>query len=188
MLIRGFKARCENISLQIRKELNLGKVDPLFPQVLANHLKVFLWEPGNIRGLSKESLSILLGKEKSSWSALTVSFAGIDAIIYNSFHSLARQSSDIMHEMSHIILDHEPTKMVFLHNGSTALRSYNEAHEDEANWLSGCLLLPRDALLFIRKNGIDTDEACTKYRVSRELLDYRMNLSGVNYQLKNRQY
>lgn len=185
MLIRGFKARCENISLQIRKELGLRKIDPLLPQALASHLKVFLWEPSNIRGLSKESLSILLDKERSSWSALTVSFAGMDAIIYNSFHSLARQSSDIMHEMSHIILDHEPIKMVFLHNGNTALRSYNEAQEDEANWLSGCLLLPREALLFIKKSSIDTNEACNKYRVSRDLFEYRMNLSGINYQLKN---
>lgn len=45
--------------------------------------------------------------------------------------------------------------------------------EDEANWLSGCLLLPRPALLFIMQSAMDQEEACRRYKVSDDLLTYR---------------
>jgi len=32
-------------------------------------------------------------------------------------------------------------------NSGMALRTHNEEQEEEANWLAGCLLLPREALL-----------------------------------------
>jgi Zn-dependent peptidase ImmA (M78 family) len=87
-----------------------------------------------------------------------------------------------MHELSHILLSHEPSKIILSPKVSIALRDYNENQEDEAAWLAGCLLLPREALLFIRRNGMNDEETLEKYRVSRDLLKYRMNVTGVNYQ------
>ena len=90
-----------------------------------------------------------------------------------------------MHELSHIILGHKPSQIVFLTPDiHIALRDYNQDLEEEATWLSGCLLLPREALLSIRCNGISDANACHKYGVSIDLLTFRMNKTGVNYQIK----
>lgn len=184
MLARGFKTWCENVSLQVRGELGLAKRDPLRPEALAEHLNVLLWKPTDIRGLSPGARAILLGKEKNSWSAVTISHAGVDAIVYNSPHSKHRQSSDIMHELSHILIGHEPSKIFLSQNGQIALRAYDQSQEEEATWLANCLLLPREALLFIKRSNMGNRQACETYGVSVKLLTYRLNISGVSLQVE----
>jgi Zn-dependent peptidase ImmA (M78 family) len=184
MLERGFKTWCENVSLQIRAELGLPRTAPLQPEALAKHLNVLLWKPIDIRGLSAEARVVLLGKERASWSAVTVSFAGVDAVIYNSSHSKARQSSDIMHELSHILIGHEPGKIFLSQNGQIMLRTYDQTQEEEASCLANALLLPREVLFLIKRSRMSDNKACEIYGVSRELLKFRMNISGVNRQVR----
>jgi hypothetical protein len=184
MLERGFKTWCENVSLQIRTELGLTGTAPLQPEALAKHLNVLLWKPIDIRGLSPEARVVLLGKERNSWSAVTVSFAGVDAVIHNSSHSKARQSSDIMHELSHILIGHEPGKIFLSQNGQIMLRTYDQTQEEEAACLANALLLPREVLLLIKRSGMSDNKACEVYGVSRKLLTFRINISGVNRQVR----
>jgi len=182
---RGFKTRCENISLQIRSELDLNKITPLPPESLAKHMGVYLWKPEDITNLSTEAFN-QLGKDRESWSAVTVSLGGIESVIYNPLHAIGRQSSDIMHELSHILLEHKPIEMMlFSKDLEIVLRDYDPDIEDEANWLSGCLLLPRDALLYIKEKGLDENTACQMYHVSRTLLTFRMNMTGVIRQTRS---
>ena len=63
-----------------------------------------------------------------------------------------------------------------------ALRAHDKAQEEEASWLAGCLLLPREILLHIKHNGLADDAACRHFGVSAKMLTYRMNVSGVNLQ------
>jgi Zn-dependent peptidase ImmA (M78 family) len=186
MLNRGFKTRSENIALQIRRELKLNKTSPLSCGALAEYLGVLLLTPKSIIGLASSVCTLLLGQSKNFWSAVTVSYGEVDMIIYNSSHSKARQSSDIMHELSHILLNHEPSKFFLNPNVGITLREYNENQEDEAAWLAGCLLLPREALLFIKKAGIIDQKTIENYSVSKNLLNYRMNVTGVKYQIDGR--
>ena len=185
MLVRGFKTKCENISAEIRKKLDLDKSDPLSPEALSEYLGVYLLKPTDIEQLSEQSQLQLLKKDKGSWSAVTISYLGTDLIAYNPTHSPWRYSSDIMHELSHIILAHKPSQIVILSPDSQiAIRDYNHDLEEEATWLSGCLLLPREALISIKRSGITNKAACFKYSVSMDLLSFRMNKTGVNYQIK----
>ena len=189
MLVRGFKTKCENISVEIRKKLDLEKFDPLSPEALAEYLGVYLLKPTDIEHLSEQSRIQLLRKDKNSWSAVTISYLGVDIIAYNPTHSKWRHSSDIMHELSHIILGHKPSQIVFLTpDTQIALRDYNQDLEEEAIWLSGCLLLPREALISLRRSGICDADACHKYGVSIDLLTFRINKTGVNYQIKAARY
>jgi len=183
---RGFKAKCENMSLQIRKELGLNGSDPLSARVLTEHLGVLLVRPSEIEGLPQETARLLLGKGKDAWSAVTISYGDSDIIIHNSSHSRARQASDIMHELAHILLDHEASKIIVSQPVPIMLREYNKNLEDEAAWFAGCLLLPRDALLLIRNVRMTDREACTIYEVSSKLLNYRINVTGVQYQIEAR--
>jgi Zn-dependent peptidase ImmA (M78 family) len=89
-----------------------------------------------------------------------------------------------MHELAHVIIGHEPARVDVTEDGSLILDTYNRDQEDEANWLAGCLLLPRDALLLIKREALELREAAKQYGVSVAMLQYRFNVSGVEQQLK----
>jgi len=182
---RGFKSWCENVSAQIRGELELTSSAPLPCEALADYLGVALWVPEEIEGLQPAALSVLKA-ESDSWSAVTVSIDGKDAVVYNSAHRERRTSNDVTHELAHILAGHPPATVVFSADGGMALRTFNRAQEDEANWLSGSLLLPRDALVLIARSRRPASAVCDDYRVSEELLQYRMNVTGVRKQFRQR--
>ena len=183
---RGFKARCENIAQSIRDDLGLRPSDPLPADVLADYLGARLVTPSEVPGMSAQSLRALLGDESSEWSAVTVSASGRVLVVCNPTNSAARRSSNIAHELSHVLLRHAPSTLMFAPDGTWTLRSYDERQEDEAAWLSGCLLLPRRALLTIANSKLRLDQAAGRYGVSVQLLRYRMDISGVTRQLGRR--
>ncbi|MDD5670037.1 MAG: ImmA/IrrE family metallo-endopeptidase [Candidatus Omnitrophica bacterium] len=175
----GFKSWCERASVSYRKSLALEAAAPLPPAKLAEYLNVVLTTPKDITGLSQQSQDLLTVKESSSWSAVTLSFGEKNIVIYNSSHATSRQSNDIMHELSHIILSHQPQQMHSYDLGML-LRHYNQEQEEEADWLAGVLLLPRDALIKIKFSKTDHDQAAKFYGASKRLLDWRLNATGVN--------
>ena len=82
---RGFKSRCEEMANSLRVELGLGRVDPLPPEQLASYLDVAIW-PVTKLGLDKDDLNQLLEVDYDSWSAITVSALGREAVITNPRH------------------------------------------------------------------------------------------------------
>ena len=75
---------------------------------------------------------------------------------------------------------------MFAPDGTWTLRTYDDQQEAEAAWLSGCLLLPRPALLRITEMDLSETEAAERYVVSRQLLRYRKVVTGVFVQLERR--
>ncbi len=181
MFRRGFKSWCESTSLQVRKNLNLESADPLPPQQLADSLRVPIWTPTDLQSLAPEVTERLMTVHASAWSALTLPGAKTNVIIRNPAHSPERSASDVMHELAHIILEHEPGNVFFGLNGMV-LRTHNKDQEDEARWLSGCLLLSRECLFAIRKRRLSVEEACRNFGVSRDMLIFRQQTSGVDRQ------
>jgi Zn-dependent peptidase ImmA (M78 family) len=106
-------------------------------------------------------------------------------IIRNPAHSPERSASDVMHELAHVLLEHEPGNVFFGPNGM-ALRTHNKDQEDEARWLSGCLLLPRESLFAIRRRRLSDLDACREYGVSQDMLTFRRQTSGVDKQFFGR--
>ena len=51
--------------------------------------------------------------------------------------------------------------------------------EEEAEWLSGALLISDEAALHIVRSGMVDDEAKTLYGVSRKMLQFRLNVTGA---------
>jgi len=185
MFQRGFKTWCEKVALEVRTELGLSATDPLKPEDLAEYLEARLWTPANLAGLSQQTLSTL-SAEAHNWSAVTVSYNGRYAVVYNPSHAPGRRSSDIMHELAHLITGHDPSKVLLSQDGTVALRSFNRQQEEEAAWLAGCLLLPRPALVLIARTQMGVERACQEYGVSDDLLAYRLNVTGVTVQMKRR--
>lgn len=184
MFARGFKSWCEQTAIQQRKNLNLDSTEPLNPLRLAESLKVDVWPVENIPGLAPDDLRTLTKDDPDSWSAVTLRTEGKNLIIVNSAHSLGRQSSDVMHEVAHIIIGHTSTRIDLTEDGLLVLSSYDKTQEEEANWLAGCLLLPRDALLLVRRQKMTAETIQRKYFVSSKMLTYRLGVSGVDIQMR----
>jgi len=182
---RGFKTWCEKYAVEKRRTLGLAPTAPLNAIALAKHLGVRVWTPHDVPGLSAHSLSVLLrndGVTPSCWSAVTLVVGDKVVVILNSSHSPARQASDLTHELAHRIRGHEAQEVAVSEEGLMLLKSYDKAQEDEADWLSGSLLLPRDALISIKRRNLDDETASVQYGVSMKMLIYRMSMTGVNRQ------
>ena len=182
---RGFKSRSEEMSRSLRAELGLDPAAPLPAELLASYLGVFLWSVEDL-GLAPADVTQLVHDDPDSWSAITVSAADRDAIILNPNHRRGRYSSDVMHELAHLLLGHEPSTIFFAGQENLALRGFNKAAEDEANWLAGALLLPRDALAKLRAQNRPKDVACDEFGVSRQMMDFRMRVTGVERQFSRK--
>jgi IrrE N-terminal-like domain len=183
-LERGFKTWAERTATSLRKELGLPGHAPLHPLRLATFLDVQLWTPNDVPGLSQTALDQLLIRDPWGWSAVSCVVDDHNVVIYNPRHSSARQASNISHELAHIILDHEPGKMVLSQDGSIVMRSYDAKQEAEADWLGWCILLPRQALEHVVRNGLSTADIASTYGVSEKLAEYRLRMTGVDYQFR----
>jgi len=183
-LDRGFKAWAERTSASLRKELGLKSIDALDPKDLAECLGVRLCTPRDVPGVPKHVLSQLLEKDPWGWSAVSQLVKGRPLVIYNPKHSLGRQASDIMHELAHILLDHDPGKLIMSQDGTMVMRSYDRKQEEEANCLAWSLLLPRAALVSAVRLRLSASEIAEKYGVTEKLVDFRLQVTGVTAQFR----
>jgi|SRR2546427_4170057 len=183
-LDRGFKAWAERTSTSLRKELGLNSSDALNPKDLAVLLGVRLCTPLDIPGVPSQVLNQLLEKDPWSWSAVSHVSKGKPLVIYNPRRSAGRQASDIMHELAHIILDHDPGKMIMSQDGTMVMRSYDRKQEEEANWLGWSILLPREALVSATRLRLSNSEIAERYGVTEDLVEFRLRVTGVNAQFK----
>jgi Zn-dependent peptidase ImmA (M78 family) len=180
---RGFKTWTERVALSLRRDLGLSPSDALDPRRLAEYLDARLATPYEIGGLSKTDLKQLLEIDPWGWSAVSILQDNSPLIIYNPRHSKARQASDTMHELAHLILDHKPATLIPSPDGRFVMRSYNETQENEANWLAWALLLPRDALMTCKRRGLSPEQIAQSYRVSEKLVNFRLQITGVGAHL-----
>ncbi|RWQ69329.1 MAG: ImmA/IrrE family metallo-endopeptidase [Mesorhizobium sp.] len=186
LLRRGFKTWCENAARGYRRELGLVAYGALNPRQLAATQGIRIWVPDEIPGLSENALYQLTKKDPSGWSAVTICVEDMSLIITNDRHSNERQNNSIMHELSHIILEHKPGRVFVSSTGQMLLSEYDRVQEEEANCFSGTLLVPRDALLHVLGQGADFVSAARHFEVTRDLLQMRVNLTGVERQLTAR--
>lgn len=185
MFERGYKTWCETFAINERRNLGLAVDAPLDTRALARKLGLRVMTPNEIPGLGDEAIRVLLrndGRTPSCWSAVTLVVGAKVWVILNSSHSPARQASDLTHELAHRIRGHEAIEVSVTAEGLMLLSSYDKQQEEEADWLASCLLLPREALIAIRRRGLDSVEAAAQYGVSVKMLAYRMAMTGVNRQ------
>jgi hypothetical protein len=184
MLPRGFKSWCEEVARQVRRELDVGPTDPLDPKQLAESLGVKIRTPADVPGLSADVARRLSTIHSDCWSAITVTEGDHVVVILNPAHRGGRVASNLAHELSHVLLGHEPGRLFMTPNA--VLRTHDKDQELEASWLSGALLLPRDALFETMVKKLPAAEVCSRYGVSNDLLRFRLNATGVVRQYERR--
>ncbi len=181
MFKRGFKTWCEQTAEATRRQRGLQLWEPIRARALAEDLKATIVTPQDLPALPDAVCRRLLSEHEDIWSAITISTTP-PLIVYNPAHSEGRQNSDLMHEVAHLLMEHVPGTVYIDPKSRLALRHFDPDQEEQANWLSGCLLLPRAALLRIRQLRLSDEIACAQYLVSSKMLNYRMHTSGVNIQ------
>jgi len=183
MFRRGFKTSSEETALKIRRKLGVAPNAPVDPAAIAQLLAIPIVTPVELSELPAGVRDRLTQEHSESWSAITVSDGNQHLIVFNPAHAATRTNSSLAHEISHVILGHEPATIFITPQSGVSLRTHNRDQEEEANWLAGCILLPREALLHARRLGMSNDEICTRYNVSAAMCRFRVNATGVDVHL-----
>ena len=181
----GFKAKAERISVEIREELGLESIAAVCPWQLAQHLGIIVFEPADLP-LPANDLHQLTVIDPGGWSGLTVKEAGITAVVLNPKHPKTRQRNSLMHEIAHVYLRHVGNRVDVSEHGLLLVSDFSTEQEDEANWLAGALLVPREALLAARSSGKSPQQICREYGVSEELCTWRLRMTGIEAQIQHR--
>ena len=183
-LRRGFKSEAERIAGEVRTDLGLPVASSVDPVALGKLLGVEIRAGDEL--IPRERFEELDGIQSDAFSACTLRPSpGRVVVVYNPVSSPSRQRSDMAHELAHILLDHELSRIEKL--GDMTFLTCDATQEDEAFWLSGCLLLPRPLLLKETGRGSGVKRVAEKYGVSEEMARYRINVTGVTRQHKARQ-
>ena len=117
-----------------------------------------------------------LSVERNVFSALTVFDGHRRVVVHNDSHSEARQNSNLAHELAHGLLLHEPLPAL---DSITGCRDWNDINEQEADWLSGELLVTSDMALAVARGRLTKQQALQRLGVSADMLDWRINKTGA---------
>lgn len=183
-LRRGFKANADRLAKEYREKLNIHPCAPLCAFKLAEHLHIAIYKATDFLK-SEEHVKIVSGAngEECEWSALTmVTEVGNRIIIHNHFHSEARQQSDIMHELAHIICEHKHSDPIYDIPLPIGMRNYDPEQEEEAKCLGSTLQLAKPCLLWARNKNMSHQEIAIYFNASLQMVNYRMKITGIGKQ------
>ncbi|MBZ0317915.1 MAG: ImmA/IrrE family metallo-endopeptidase [Anaerolineae bacterium] len=182
---RGFKADAERQALDLRQSLSLSIAVPLIGTQLAKHLEVLVSSANRIPRIPNEIREQLWEADNMSWSAFTISHEHKGKrVFYNPTHPRGRHESNVMHEISHILCNHAPSKFVTFENCDFSLRTCDPEQEEEADWFSGCLKLPRESLIWAVRQKMENEEIASHFVTSLEMVKFRRNVTGVDRQIQ----
>ncbi|MFI9580393.1 ImmA/IrrE family metallo-endopeptidase [Streptomyces sp. NPDC052236] len=130
-------------------------------------------------GCSSEALDHFTLRRPEAWSAALVPSGTARFIVENCVHTLQRRRSNVAHEMSHLILEHEFEGILFADGGCRELGPEMAAKERQASDLSGELLIPMSAAITAALSKRSDEEVAEQFDVSVRFAAWRMNASGA---------
>jgi Zn-dependent peptidase ImmA (M78 family) len=174
-LPRGFKAHAEREAARVRREMELRPTDPLNAISLAEHI--------GARVVSAEKLVPLKNLEELerlqafAFSAATFEVGDKKIIVTNPLRSPGRLASDVAHEVSHLMLQHDLTEVREI--DGLPFRTCKPDEEEQATAFGGTLLLPRSLLSQAALRGEDPAAIAGRCGVTLEMARFRFNTTGV---------
>ena len=177
---RGFKAEAERHAQELGRRLGYGERDPVELAAVATHLDVEVLAADEV--VDRRRLDLLNELQPDAFSAATFKLpAGKRIVVYNPLHPAGRTNSNIAHELGHLLLDHTVRTIETV--GNFKFVTCDAEQEQEADWLAGCLLLPRPLLYAAAKRGWNPAQIAAEYETSEQMARFRLNASGVLVQL-----
>lgn len=183
-LRRGFKSEAERTARRVQTELGMSADQSVTPEFLADLLGIEIRAGDEL--IPRQRFVELEQIQSGAFSACTFRpSADRVVVVYNPLSAKSRRRSDLAHELAHTLLNHELSRVEKL--GDVTFLSCDPIQEEEAAWLSGCLLLPRTLLLAEVRRGADAKEIARKVGVSERMAQYRLDVTGVTRQSRARQ-
>jgi len=177
---RGFKSEAERLATNMRERIGCAEEDPAALDAVAQDLGVRMLPADELVDHSR--LQELQMIQPDSFSAATFRLpSGDRVVVYNPLHDPGRTRSNQAHELAHIILDHDVRTIERV--GNLKFLTCDVQQEEEADWLGGCLLLPRPLLLKAAFKGMNAGQIATTYKTSEPMARFRLNASGVLVQV-----
>ena len=175
-LRRGFKSEAERTASEVQAELGLSSVESVAPEALADLLGIEIRAGDDL--IPRTRFVELRDAQDDAFSACTLQPSPDRVVVvFNPLSETSRRRSDLAHELAHILLDHEFSRIEKL--GDVTFLSGDVNQEEEATWLSGCLLLPRALLSAEVHKGAGAEDIARRYCVSEEMARFRLNVTGV---------
>ncbi len=181
-------------AIGLREFVGLRRDDErLDPFELARYAKLLVASFEQIEPfLTEETRAHLLGAGSDKWSGGACSqtlFDGKKLIILNPTHNENRQNATLMEEVCHVFLGHQPSRLAVEavnKHGKPIARDYREADEEAAYSVGAAALVPYSALRRFVEQGKTSREIAKHFKVSRELVEYRMKVSRLweDYKVK----
>ena len=179
-LRRGFKAEVERLAVAVREELGMEVTDPFDCLALAADLDIPVVSLSDMVKFGASRASVMrLSRAGTDFSALTVCAGTARLIVYNPNHPPSRKANSLAHELSHILLEHTPALAL----DESGCRRWDGVREAEADWLAGCLLVPREGALRLLLQNRSSASSAAHFGVSKQLFKWRANQTGVVRQL-----
>ena len=157
----------------------------LDPFKLANYAKLLVLPFEQVKALSDESRSHLLGEGREAWSGGASSMTlpdGRKLIILNPTHGKNRQNATLMEEICHVFLGHKPSRLAVTRydkQGKILARDYHAEIEEEAYATGAAALVPYTALRRFVEQGWTARDIARHFNVSRQLIEYRIKVSRL---------
>ena len=155
----------------------------LNPFELAQFANLMVVEFEQLRGLSERAREHLLGPASESWSGGACSLPdGMKLVILNPNHGPARTKATLMEEICHVFLAHQPNRLSVVtkdEKGKVMNRDYRRTDEEEAYGVGAAALVPYGAMKRLLLQGKSARDIAGHFRVSRELVEYRMKVTHL---------
>jgi len=156
---------------------------PLNPFDLARFANLLVVRFDQIEGLSKTAREHLLGMASEDWSGGACSLPnGMKVVILNPTHGRSRTNATLMEEICHVFLGHQANRLSIVtrdDRGKVMNRDYRKADEEEAYAVGAAALVPYSSLKRMLLRGKTSKEIGLHFRVSRELVEYRMKVTHL---------
>ena len=156
---------------------------PLDPFELARFANLIVVTLDDIENLSQSARDHLLGSAVDQWSGGACSLPnGMKLVILNPSHGRARTNATLMEEICHVFLGHTPNRLSVVtkdERGRVLNRDYRKSDEEEAYGVGAAALLPFAALKRFVYEGKSSQEIARHFRVSRELVEYRLKVTRL---------
>ena len=193
-------------ALALRDFAGVREHDPLDPFALARFARLMVVDFDQVKGLSPESRAHLLGPASEEWSGGACSRPlpnGWRIVILNPAHGIHRNRATLMEEISHVFLGHKPNRLAIVGGNPTvregatnrldrnptvregatthaaAARDYNKLDEEAAYAVGAAALVPYQSLRQLIFERCTVDQIARKFRVSRQLVEYRIKVTHL---------
>ena len=172
-------------ALAVRDFARVNPDAPLNPFALATFANLLVVDLEKLHDLNPQTREHLLGAAADEWSGGATSRAlpdGRKIVILNPTHGRARTNATLMEEICHVFLGHQPNRLAMIsadEHGKKLARDYRKADEEAAYATGAAALVPYGALRKLIFKGRDSSEIAKHFRVSKDLVEYRLKVTRL---------